>query len=309
MNNIKGPFSIKMPPSLKPNNKNQNQDKHRFIVMPFQPEPKQPYNGIGMGLHFLLGNVMAVQTNLKEFWFGWRVNKIFKNPLELAAFFKGEKRLDHIEQHAEEQDIKYWLNGTHFQDDSKISLTLVLSRFNGGKKEISKKFMIDLSDNLIGFRNEFFSWLSNFSLVFEKTQIEKIMWPEYISVEGLDFLGRSMESTYMNYVDKSKLKDPIDLGFFEKLVSAAPDSYLAWDMKGWGLYKNQSYNEAEKAFLKAISLNKDGLGALSGLMWCYIFTNNQKLANKYAVAKADVRNESHEKAKSFVENKIKNLFD
>ncbi len=69
------------------------------------------------------------------------------------------------------------------------------------------------------------------------------MWPEQISFKGLDFLGRSVESTYINYVDNSKPDDPIDLEFFEKMVLTAPDSYLAWDMRGWGLYKNKSYKK------------------------------------------------------------------
>ena len=91
-------------------------------------------------------------------------------------------------------------------------------------------------------------------------------------------------------------------------AAGTPGIQLTWDMRGWGLYKNKSYKEAEKSFLKAISFNKDGLGALSGLMWCYIFANNTDLATQYAVAKADVRNASHKKAKSFVANKIKTLF-
>ena len=284
-------------------------DKHRFIVMPFQPESEQVYSGIGLGLHFFIGNVMAVQPLLKEFWFGWRVNKLFKNQVEIVEFCQGKKGLDNIEQLAKEQEIKYWLNGTYVQDDNRIILSLVLSIFNGNIKEHSKKFIIDLSDNLIGFRNEFIDWLGEFSLSFKDIQRQKIMWPEQISFKGLDFLGRSVESTYMNYVDNSKPDDPIELEFFEKATLAAPNSYLAWDMKGWGLYKNRSYKEAEKAFLKAISFNKDGLGALSGLMWCYIFVNNTDLATKYAIAKADVRNASHKKAKSFVTNKIKALFE
>jgi len=284
-------------------------DRHRFIVMPFQPESEQVYSGIGLGLHFLIGNVMAVQTLLKEFWFGWRVNKLFKNQVEIVEFCQGKKGLDNIEQLAKEQEIKYWLNGTYVQDDNRIILSLVLSIFNGNIKEHSKKFIIDLSDNLIGFRNEFIDWLGEFSLSFKDIQRQKIMWPEQISFKGLDFLGRSVESTYINYVDNSKPDDPIELEFFEKAALAAPNSYLVWDMKGWGLYKNRSYKEAEKAFLKAISFNKDGLGALSGLMWCYIFVNNTDLATKYAIAKADVRNASHKKAKSFVVNKIKILFE
>ncbi len=300
---------MKKEQSLKPSNTDQNQDKQRFIVMPFQPEPEQEYNGIGLGLHFFIGNIMAVQTLLKEFWFGWRANKLFKNQVEMIEFCQGKNSLDNIEQLAREQEIKYWLNGTYVQDNNKINLSLTLSIFNGNIKEHSKKFSVDLSDNLIGFRNEFIDWLGEFSLSFEDAQEKKIMWPEQISFKGLDFLGRSVESTYINYVDNSKPDDPIELKFFEKMVLTAPDSYLAWDMRGWGLYKNKSYKEAEKSFLKAISLNKDGLGALSGLMWCYIFANNTDLATQYAVAKADVRNASHKKAKSFVANKIKTLFN
>ena len=287
---------------------NQKQTKSRFIVMPFQPAYPKGYDRIGMGLHFMLGNIMAVQNLLKEFWFGWRVNKIFKDQQALALFCQGEKCLDNIALLAKEQEIQYWLKGRYSLDNDLIILNLTLSNFNGNQEEYTKKFIVDLSDNLIGFRNKFIDWLGAFSLPFDQNQLEKIMWPENITMEGLNFLGHSMAATYMNYVDTKKDKDPIDLTFFEKAVLASPESYLAWDMKGWGFYKNKDYKEAENAFLKAIAFNKDGLGALSGLMWCYIFTNNKELAKKFAIAKADVRNENHEKAKTFVKNKINTIF-
>lgn len=289
---------------LKPGNEDQKQDKPRFIVMPFQPATNQEYNGIGLAFHFLLGNIMAVQTLLKEFWFGWRVTKIFKDQIALTAFCQGEKSLDDIAQLAREQEIQYWLNGSFFQDNDRIILNLTISNFDGEMEENTHEFSVDMPDNLISFRMEFIDWLGALSLPFEQNQVKKIMWPEHITQAGLNFLGRSMEATYINFVDTSKSNDPIDLTFFEKAVSASPASYLAWDMKGWGLYKNKAYKEAENAFIKAITLNKYGLGALAGLMWCYIFTNNKRLANKYAIAKADVRDEDHGKARSFVANKI-----
>ncbi len=43
--------------------------KHRLIVLPIQPQPSNDFNGIGLALHFLLGNTIAVNTYLKEFWF------------------------------------------------------------------------------------------------------------------------------------------------------------------------------------------------------------------------------------------------
>jgi hypothetical protein len=276
--------------------------------MPFQPTKKQEYDGIGLALHFLLGNIMAVQTLLKEFWFGWRVKKLFKDQQALTEFLQGEKYLDDMTQLAREQEIQYWLNGKYYVDNDRIILHLTLSCFNGKMEEFTRKFIVDISDNLIAFRNEFIDWLEVFSLPFDQNQLKKIMWPEHITQEGLNFLGRSMEATYMNYVDTSKDKDTIDLKFFKKAVLASPASYLAWDMKGWGLYKNKAYEEAQNAFIKAVTLNKDGLGALSGLMWCYIFTNDKHLANKYAIAKANVRNENHEKARAFVTSKIKNIF-
>jgi len=47
------------------------------MVFPLQPEKGRVFSGVGLGVHFLLGNVMALHTGLKELWFGWRVKKIF----------------------------------------------------------------------------------------------------------------------------------------------------------------------------------------------------------------------------------------
>ena len=53
-------------------------NRSRLIVLPLQPEKSQGCDGTGLGIHFLLGNVAALHTGLKEFWFGWRLTKIFK---------------------------------------------------------------------------------------------------------------------------------------------------------------------------------------------------------------------------------------
>ena len=58
-------------------------DRPQCIVLPFQPDSLQDFNGVGLALHFLLGNVMVLHTGLKECWFGWRVNKIFPEETDL----------------------------------------------------------------------------------------------------------------------------------------------------------------------------------------------------------------------------------
>jgi len=53
----------------------ESKSKPRLIVLPLQPQEEQAYNGTGLAIHFLLGNIVALHTGLKEFWFGWRVKK------------------------------------------------------------------------------------------------------------------------------------------------------------------------------------------------------------------------------------------
>lgn len=270
--------------------------------MPLQPAAGQDYDGVGLGLHFLLGNVMAVHPLLNEFWFGWRVNKIFAGQDQFTSYCQGAIEFPEIENSKEIQDIVFRLSGTYEKKADQLAVSLTLSVFKQPDKTKVQSFVINLSDGLIDFRQKFISWLETCDLPFTDCQARKILWPEQICMKGLDYLGRSMAATYLNYLDPDEEK--IDLDYFEKAVNKAPDSYLAWDMKGWGLYKNQSYRQAEKAFLKAVSLNENGLGALAGLMWCYIFTRNRRQALKYALAKADVRQGNREKANAFIKTKF-----
>ena len=53
----------------------EGKSKPRLIVLPLQPRKEQAYSGTGLAIHFLLGNIVALHTGLKEFWFGWRVKK------------------------------------------------------------------------------------------------------------------------------------------------------------------------------------------------------------------------------------------
>jgi len=59
-------------------------------VLPLQLQEEQAYNGIGLAIHFLLGNIVALHTGLKEFWFGWRVKKIFLEKERVRVYCHGE---------------------------------------------------------------------------------------------------------------------------------------------------------------------------------------------------------------------------
>ena len=277
--------------------------KPRLIVLPLQPQKGQAYDGIGLGVHFLLGNVVAPHTGLKEFWFGWRVKKIFLGKERLKAYCRGEiPRLDLVKL-GKEQDIRYWLWGSVQQQGSQMQIALVLTDTKEEGKEWTTELILDPADQLIGFRKGFLAWLDACGLPFPDAQVAKALWPEKTTLKSLDLLGRDLEAYYLH--SSWGVKGQLDPELFASAVSAAPSSYLAHDLKGWVLYKVKNYKSAKKSFRSAIKINSNGLGAISGLMWCAVYTNDEEKAYKWAVAKADIRGESREAARAKMERRIK----
>jgi hypothetical protein len=279
------------------------ESKSRLIVLPLQPQEGQAYDGIGLGVHFLLGNVVAPHTGLKEFWFGWRVKKIFLEKERLRAYCRGEgPRLD-IAKLGTEQDIRYWLWGSFQQQGKMMQIALVLTDTKGEREEWTTELILDPADQLIGFRKGFLAWLDACGLPFPDAQVAKALWPEKTTLKGLDLLGRDLETYYLH--SSWGDKDPLDPELFDSAVSAAPSSYLAHDLKGWVLYKNKDYKSAEESFRSAIKMNSAGLGAISGLMWCAVYTNDVEKAYKWAMTKADIRGESRDAARASVDRRMK----
>jgi hypothetical protein len=66
-------------------------DRPQCIILPFQPDASDDFNGVGLALHFLMGNVMVLHNGLKECWFGWRVKKIFPEKSDLQAYCQGKE--------------------------------------------------------------------------------------------------------------------------------------------------------------------------------------------------------------------------
>ncbi|MBW2251730.1 MAG: hypothetical protein JRF60_14160, partial [Deltaproteobacteria bacterium] len=152
-------------------------------------------------------------------------------------------------------------------------------------------------------RKGFLTWLDACGLPFPDAQVAKALWPEKTTIKSLDLLGRDLKTYYLH--SSWGDKDPLDPELFDSAVSKAPSSYLAYDLKGWVLYKNKDFKSAEESFRSAIKMNSNGLGAISGLMWCAVSTNDKDKAYKWAMAKADIRGESREAAMASVERRMK----
>jgi hypothetical protein len=253
------------------------------IVLPFQSAPSEDFNGLGLALHFLIGNVMALHNGLKECWFGWKVNKIFPEKTSLQEYCRGKANLDNLHQLSAKQNLRFWLYGN--AGFGSATIFLFDAADNGHNPPIS--LPVSYSDGLVEFRRAFLGYLEACGHPFPAKQIQWALWTETISRSGLDILGRALELFYMHSAYDEK--GSIELDLFEKAIAVANDSFMAQNLIGWAFYRNQNYRSAKESFLRALRSNPYGIGAMSGLMWCGVYTGDREGAKFWAERKAEVR--------------------
>jgi hypothetical protein len=252
------------------------------IVLPFRAKHRQPFDGVGLALHFLIGNVLVLHTGFKEMWFGWRVKKLFADKTALEDYCRDAAVQMDLVQASQAQRIRFWLYGVF--TDSSVSLYF----FDGqapDKIGSPVELPITTKDGLVGFRIRFIDWLAAAGRPLPAQQREAALWPETIDDEGLDIVGRALEEFYIYSFGGD---GPLPLLPFEKAVAAAPNSFMAHDLYGWSLYRNQAYVQAKIAFLKSLRINPAGAGAMSGLMWCGVYRKDLEEAMYWSGRKADV---------------------
>lgn len=273
----------------------------RLIVMPFAPDPARAFNGTGLGIHFLLGNLFGVHPGLTECWFGWRIKKIFPEETAFSAYCRNLPPGPDIPALGRQEKVRYWLTGNYLEQDGTYQVFMTLHDIQGPVYDIT--LPLSLADGMVAFRHRFHEWLASADLAFPRT--DTVFWPDWITSEGLDCLGRGLETLYLNYITQtSSAENPIDLTWFDRAVDASPRSYLAHDLLGWGLYKNQEIIRAESCFETALTFNDKGVGALSGLLWCAVAQKDRDKALVYSLAKARVTDADPKTARAWVSKKF-----
>lgn len=252
------------------------------IVLPFQPQSSQPFSGIGLALHFLLGNVLVLHAGLKEMWFGWRVKKIFRQQEAFQHYCRDATTNLDLARVSHTQKVRLWIHGV-------FSTASIELHFFDGRHQAADDAPIALEistgDRLIGSRSQFMAGLKSIGQAMPENQIQAALWPETIDRKGLDAVGRALEAFYLfsAYGNNAAL----DTTSFEKAIAAAPKSFMAHDLHGWALYRNADYPGAKAAFLTALQINPAGAGAMSGLMWCGIYTKDLEESMFWSGRKAE----------------------
>ena len=253
------------------------------IVLPFRYESGHSFNGTGLALHFLVGNVLALHTGLKEMWFGWRVKKIFPEKASFERYCRDAADELDLLRVSLAQRVRLWLHG-NFSDRS------VALHFFDGQAPDTRHAPVDLPisihDRLIGFRTRLIKGLEALGRPMPPAQVQAALWPETIGRQGLDAVGRALEGFYIHSAYGGE--GALDASPFQKAVAEAPESFMAQDLHGWALYRNKDYEAAKRAFLTALRINPAGTGAMSGLMWCGVYGKDLEEAMFWSGRKADV---------------------
>jgi hypothetical protein len=193
---------------------------HRPVHRPaISARDPQAFNGTGLALHFLVGNVLVLHTGLKEMWFGWRVKKIFPEKASFEHYCRDAvKKLDLV-QVSRSQKVRFWLYGSYADTSIKLHF------FDGETPEADHPpadLAITLDDGLIGFRSQLIQWLDSLGRPMPADQVKAALWPEAISREGLDAVGRALEIFYVYSAYGGD--GPLAVSPFKKAAAAAPES-------------------------------------------------------------------------------------
>jgi hypothetical protein len=229
--------------------------------------------------------MIVLHPGFQEFWFGWRVARIFPSPDDLSAYCRtGAPAPDTISSGRREQ-IRFWIGGTVSSSAASLSANLSLTDTETEKIQPAPEMVIDTERHLLGFRKRFMDWLGQCGHPFPPDQRDKALWPEKATTAGLDLVGRALEIFYLQSAYGGKA--PVDTAPFQQAVDAAPAAFMSHDLLGWALYRNEHFEKAREAFMESVRINAHGAGAMAGLMWCAVMTGDRKDALNWASRKAE----------------------
>ena len=258
-------------------------DQKRCIVLPFRSGTRNEQAAAGLALHFLLGNVLALHRDLQEFWFGWRVAKIFPGFAEFSDYCRAAGPGLDLEETGRQQNLRYWVSGECRYSGIRMQL------FDARAPDMTSSADIDFSckDDLIGFRTTFLDWFGRCSgRPFPRQQLSRALWPETMTRPGLESVGEALSAFYrFAFVGD---QGSIELPVFETAVNTAPDSFMAHNLLGWALYRDQQAAKAAACFRRALEINPSGAGAMAGLMWCAFLAGDREAGISWAGQKAIV---------------------
>ena len=203
----------------------------------------------------MLGNTVVLNTNLKEFWFGWRTKKLFPAKEDLTAYLIGQNKPMAFKQLSEEQEIRFWLYG---RVKGEVAALSIYDSATDSHADTEIRFSAE--DHLVGFRKAFIRQLSGYGIPFPEDMQPKALWPEKVSLESLDAIWAGT-GIFLLLLD---LYRPKGQDRYQSLLRRRSRFHrnLSWPRTCWDgpITGTRNTRQARTAFLRAVLENAAGYG-------------------------------------------------
>ncbi|GAB6037950.1 hypothetical protein JCM15519_25090 [Fundidesulfovibrio butyratiphilus] len=206
---------------------------------------------------------LYVHDGLKREAFLWEIKKLFPSEKDFLDYAAGRGPGLPPAQAAKQAEVRYVLEG-RITDAAQRTVSVRLFDAQTGSTAESV-LPLDADTGLKGLREGLLDVLAANGLPLSAQQRSKALWEEKTSLPALKALGAATREHYTVLTFKPKGAKP-SLNPYQQAIQLAPESYLARNWLGWGLWRTEDLPGIKREFEAAVTLNPSGVDALDGLI-------------------------------------------
>lgn len=253
-----------------------------IMVFPLPPAHCQTCDGLGLAAHNLIEQVLALHPTLQVVRLADNLGRVFTDAGAFTAAIQGKSKGFESEEIAKGLGVRFTVSGTVGPDRLGTTVKLAL-RDEKTKKTSLVSLPLDADKGLFAFRRGLLAWFERNGLGLPETLAAKALWKEKTTTAALKAFGQA----YAAHLALAYAKPgPVDMASYQAAIRAAPDSYLALQLIGWGYYRARDCEHSREAFTQALSVNPDGVAALDGLLSNAIVEEDEPVVSTWAARQA-----------------------
>ncbi|GAB6038814.1 hypothetical protein JCM15519_33730 [Fundidesulfovibrio butyratiphilus] len=268
-------------------------DRPQLVVLPILPAQGQADDGLALGVQNALEMTLYVHDGLKREAFLWEIKKLFPSEKDFLDYAAGAGPGLSLAQAAKQAGVRYVLEG-RITDAAQRTVSVRLFDAQTGSTAESV-LPLDADTGLKGLREGLLNVLAANGLPLSAQQRPKALWEEKTSLPALKALGAATREHYAVQGFKAKEAKP-SLAPYQQATQLAPESYLARNWLGWGLWRTEDLPGIKREFEAAVTLNPAGVDALDGLISIAKKQNDIPGLKQWSARMAQARGENPDEA-------------
>ncbi|GFK92245.1 Photosystem I assembly protein Ycf3 [Fundidesulfovibrio magnetotacticus] len=271
----------------------------KLLVLPVLPAQGQVDGSLGMGVQNALEMTLFAHDGLEQNALIWHLGKLFASEKDFREYAVGRGPAIDPGEAARKAEVRYVLGG-RFTDAKRRTVDAWLFDVQGGNMARAV-LPLDPDTGLQGLRAGLLDFLASNGLPLAEGQRSRTLWTEKTSPKALEALGAATMEHYAVHGFRDKDAKP-DLAPYKEAARLAPESYLARNWLGWGLWRYGDNAAIAREFEAALKLNPDGVDALDGMVTLAGRSGDHQEEARWAGRKAQARGEDRAEAEARVLN-------